>query len=116
MLAKRLDDQWFELRLTQLGLGSSASHLGYLDDKQSEGPRFSEAVEFYLQLKAKDKDEVFTRTAKRNRDYLISVLGDKPVDQYTSKDRCYPTIPQVHSSLDMMFREKSRSNIPNAHN
>ena len=86
MLAKRLDDQWFELRLTQLGLGSSARHLEDINGKQPEGPRFSEAVEFYLQLKAHDKDEVFTRTAKRNRDSLISVLGDKPVDQYTSKD------------------------------
>ena len=84
-ISQRLDDYWLGLRLQKLDI--PAIHL----TKQNEGndsatPTLSDACDLYLRLKGIGKDKVFKRTAKRNTAYVIEVLGDRPLDAYSSSD------------------------------
>ena len=40
----------------------------------------------YLRLKGKGKDKTFIRTATRNVEYIIKLLGNKSIKSYTSLD------------------------------
>ena len=40
----------------------------------------------YLRKKAVGKDKVFIRTATRNTDYVIKLLGDRPIGSYSSSE------------------------------
>ena len=40
----------------------------------------------YLKLKGEGKDKIFVRAANRNIKYVIELLGNLPVDEYSSKD------------------------------
>ena len=44
------------------------------------------ALDLYLKLKGIDKDKTFIRTAHRNTEYVIQVLGNKSVTAYTSSE------------------------------
>ena len=84
-ISQRLDDYWLGLRLQKLDI--PAIHL----TKQNESnisvvPKLSNACDLYLRLKGIDRDKVFKRTAKRNTAYVIEVLGDRPLDTYSSSD------------------------------
>ena len=46
----------------------------------------TDALELYLKLKGIDKDKTFTRTAHRNTEYVIQVLGNKSVTAYSSSE------------------------------
>ncbi len=46
----------------------------------------TEALDLYLRLKGVGKDKVFTRGAERNIQSVVSVLGDRPLDEYASSD------------------------------
>ena len=48
--------------------------------------KLSEALEVYLKLKGVNKDKAFYRCAKRNIKYVIDLLGDRPLDSYSSSD------------------------------
>ena len=41
---------------------------------------------YYLKLKGDGKDKAFIRGAYRNIKYVIELLGDLPIDDYSSKD------------------------------
>ncbi len=82
---QRLDDYWLGLRLQNLDI--PAIQLV----KREEPPEnitfsLSEACELYLWLKGVGKDKVFIRTAKRNTQYVIGLLGDRPISSYSSSD------------------------------
>ena len=46
----------------------------------------TDALELYLKLKGIDKDKTFIRTANRNTEYVIQVLGNKSVTAYSSSE------------------------------
>ena len=48
--------------------------------------QLSEALELYLRLKGSNKDKVFHRGAERNAQSVIVLLGDRPLDEYSSSD------------------------------
>jgi integrase len=48
--------------------------------------KLSEALEVYLKLKGVNKDKTFYRGAKRNIKYVIDLLGDRPLDSYSSSE------------------------------
>ena len=50
------------------------------------GFRLSDALDLYLKLKGIDKDKTFIRTANRNTEYVIQVLGNKSVTAYSSSE------------------------------
>ena len=52
----------------------------------SNAPLLSEALSTYLKLKGEGKDKIFVRAANRNIKYVIELLGDLPIDIYSSKD------------------------------
>tara|TARA_B100000963_G_scaffold350057_1_gene359812 strand:- start:236 stop:1159 length:924 start_codon:yes stop_codon:yes gene_type:complete len=57
-----------------------------LINSNSNAPLLSEALSTYLRLKGEGKDKIFVRAANRNIKYVIEVLGNLPIDEYSSKD------------------------------
>ena len=55
-------------------------------NSNSNAPLLSEALSTYLKLKGVGKDKIFIRGANRNINYVIKLLGDLPIDNYSSKD------------------------------
>ena len=86
-IAQRLEDYWLSLRLSKIDV--PALHL--VRDKPvsasvSSCETLSEALELYLRLKGVGKDKVFKRGAERNIQSVVDVLGDRPLDEYSSSD------------------------------
>ena len=86
-LYQRLDDYWASIRLTKMQV--PAQHLLVSKppvNSNSNAPLLSEALSTYLKLKGVGKDKIFIRRANRNINYVIELLGDLPIDEYSSKD------------------------------
>ena len=86
-LYQRLDDYWASIRLTKMQV--PAQHLLVSKppvNSNSNAPLLSEALSTYIKLKGEGKDKTFIRGAKRNIKYVIDLLGDLPIDEYSSKD------------------------------
>ena len=84
-ISQRLNDYWLGLRLQKLDI--PAIHLTKQNESNnSAAPTLGYACDLYLRLKGIGKDKVFKRTAKRNTAYVIEVLGDHPLDTYSSSD------------------------------
>jgi len=83
-VTQRLEDYWLGLRLQNMDI--PALELVKTDDVSDASCLLSEARELYLRLKAGGKDKVFTRTATRNTDYVINLLGDRPIGSYSSSE------------------------------
>ena len=84
-ITQRLDDYWLGLRLQKLDI--PAMNLIRVDINDTDnGFRLSDALDLYLKLKGIDKDKTFIRTANRNTEYVIQVLGNKSVTAYSSSE------------------------------
>jgi len=86
-IAQRLEDYWLSLRLAKIDI--PALHL--VRDKpllpsQSSCMSLTEALDLYLRLKGVNKGKVFSRGAERNIQSVVDVLGDRPLDEYSSSD------------------------------
>ena len=55
-------------------------------DQPNCGFELTDALDLYLRLKGDGRDKVFVRAARRNVDYVIDALGNRPLDQYASSD------------------------------
>ena len=53
------------------------------DSPSDDNYLLSDARDLYLCLKGVNKDRVFVRTAERNVEYVIRVLGDRSVTAYS---------------------------------
>ena len=86
-LYQRLDDYWTSIRLTKTQVPAEHMLLKRpLVNTNSNAPLLSEALSTYLKLKGEGKNKIFDRTAKRSIKYVIGLLGDLPIDVYSSKD------------------------------
>ena len=86
-LYQKLDDYWTSIRLTKMQV--PAEHMLVskpLINSNSNAPLLSEALSTYLRLKGEGKDKIFVRAANRNIKYVIELLGNLPIDEYSSKD------------------------------
>ena len=86
-LYQKLDDYWTSIRLTKMQV--PAEHMLVSKppvNNNSNAPLLSEVLTTYLKLKGEGKDKIFVRAANRNIKYVIELLGDLPVDVYSSKD------------------------------
>ena len=82
---QRLDDYWLGVRLQKMDIPTI--HLVRSNDvEEDSSPTISDALELYLRLKGIDKDKTFIRTANRNIEYIIKVLGNKSIRSYSSSD------------------------------
>ena len=77
LVTQKLDEEWLLLRLgKQLGLASGST--------QNLAPTLSKTLDRYLKLRGKDKPKNFHQTAHRNIKLVISMFGDKPLNEYSS--------------------------------
>ena len=86
-LYQKLDDYWTSIRLTKMQV--PAQHMLVSKppvNSNSNAPLLSEALSTYLKLKGEGKDKIFVRAAYRNIKYVIELLGNLPIDEYSSKD------------------------------
>ena len=84
-ICQRLDDYWLGLRLQKMDI--PAIHLvSSNEDLDDNSPLISDALDLYLRLKGEGKDKTFIRTANRNIEYIVKVLGNKAIKLYTSID------------------------------
>ena len=82
---QRLDDYWLGIRLQKMDI--PAIHLVKANDNVDDSsPLISDALDLYLRLKGEGKDKTFIRTANRNIEYIIKVLGNKSIRLYSSSD------------------------------
>ena len=82
---QRLDDYWLGIRLQKMDI--PAIHLVKANDNVDDSsPLISDALDLYLKLKGEGKDKTFIRTANRNIEYIIKVLGNKSIRLYSSSD------------------------------
>ena len=84
-ICQRLDDYWLGLRLQKMDI--PAIHLvSSNEDLDDSSPNITDALDLYLRLKGQSKDKTFIRTANRNIEYIIKVLGNKSIRLYSSSD------------------------------
>jgi len=65
-----------------------AAHLLIVPRKQldSQSPTIDEALDLYLSVKGQGKGKLFFSHSKRNISYLVSCLGSRPLDCYSTAD------------------------------
>ncbi len=84
-ICQRLDDYWLGLRLQKMDI--PAIHLVSSNENLDDSsPNITDALDLYLKLKGEDKDITFIRTATRNVEYIIKVLGNRAIKSYSSSD------------------------------
>ena len=84
-ICQRLDDYWLGLRLQKMDI--PAIHLvSSNEDSDDSSPNITDALDLYLRLKGQGKDKTFIRTANRNIEYIVKVLGNKSIRSYSSVD------------------------------
>ena len=82
---QRLEDYWLGIRLQKMDIPKI--HLIKANDNvYDSSPLISDALDLYLRLKGEGKDKTFIRTANRNIEYIIKVLGNKSIRLYSSSD------------------------------
>ena len=84
VFASKLDDYWLGLRLKSIEV--PAAHLLVSDGNVSSLPTIEESLEVYFAVKGVGRPKLFFTTAQRYIGYLIECLGNRSIDQYTSKD------------------------------
>jgi len=84
VFASKLDDYWLGLRLKSIEV--PAAHLLVVDGSASSLPTIEESLEVYFAVKGVGRSKLFFTTAQRYIGYLIECLGNRSIDQYTSKD------------------------------
>ena len=86
VFASKLDDYWLGLRLKQIDVPAAHLLINGLPTNDVSLQTIEEALAIYLSVKGKGRQELFFKTARRQVDYLVKYLGNRPIDQYTSKD------------------------------
>jgi len=86
-IAQRLEDYWLSLRIANIDIpGLHLIRNNLQTTTNSSCMKLSEALEVYLKLKGINKDKTFYMGAKRNIKYVVDLLGDRPLDNYSSSD------------------------------
>jgi len=84
VFASKLDDYWLGLRLKSIEV--PAAHLLVADGNASSLPTIEESLEVYFAVKGVGRPKLFFTTAQRYIGYLTECLGNRSIDQYTSKN------------------------------
>ena len=86
-IAQRLEDYWLSLRLANLDIpGLHLLRDRPLPTTLTSSLTLHDALVLYLRLKGVGKGKVFHRGAERNIQTVIDVLGDRPIEAYSSSD------------------------------
>ena len=82
---QRLEDYWLGIRLQKMDI-PAINLFKPNQNVDDSGPNNNDALDLYLRLKGIDKGKTFIRTANRNVEHIIKVLGNKSIKLYTSID------------------------------
>jgi integrase len=82
---QRLEDYWLGIRLQKMDI-PAINLVKPNQNVDDSSPNINDALDLYLRLKGIDKGKTFIRTANRNVEYIIKVLGNKSIKLYTSID------------------------------
>ena len=82
---QRLEDYWLGIRLQKMDI-PAINLFKPNENVDDSSPNINDALDLYLRLKGIDKGKTFIRTANRNVEYIIKVLGNKSIKLYTSID------------------------------
>ena len=82
-VTQRLEDYWLGLRLQDMDI--PAIHLVKASHVDDSSPLMTEAVDNYLRIKGND-DRTFVRAAKRNGEYVVTALGNRPITSYVTSE------------------------------
>ena len=86
-ISAQLDEYWMSLRLAKFEFPNKQMIvLEPQNTSKSPFKTLSEALGLYLRLKGIGKDKTFHRGAERNIQSVIELLGDRPLDEYSSSD------------------------------
>ena len=83
---QRLEDYWLGLRLQQIAIPAINLVREPKTAEASDCLTLSDARDLYLHIKSAGKDQTFVRSAHRNVEYVIKVLGDHPLSSYSTVD------------------------------
>ncbi len=87
-MASGMDDYWLQMRLTKMDV--PAAHLMVKGRPKEAFTSFvttlSDTLAKYCQLKGQGKPKHFFRAGERNTVYVIDLLGNRPVDTYSTAD------------------------------
>ena len=84
-ITQRLDDYWLGLRLQKMDI-PAINLIRTSSNSTNNDYMLTDALDLYLKLKGIDKDKTFIRTAHRNTEYVIQLLGNKSVTAYSSSE------------------------------
>jgi integrase len=86
LLSVRLEDYWHDLRLRNTE--PPCAHLLTREHLQGSSTviTLTQALELYLSVKGVGRADMFFRTARRNIDYVVDCLADRPLDMYKTSD------------------------------
>ena len=84
-ILQRLEDYWLGIRLQKIDI-PAINLVRPNENVDDSSPNIIDALDLYLKLKGIDKGKTFIRTANRNVEYIIKVLGNKSIKSYTSLD------------------------------
>ena len=85
-IASKLDNYWLSLRLLDTQLPASHLLVDSPESTLSDQPSINDALDLYLRLKGKNRNDTFHSTAKRNIGYVIKCLGCRSIDKYNTTD------------------------------
>ena len=84
-LTQKLDDYWLGIRLQKIDIPTIA--IIDLDNSSlKNGRSLSQATQLYLNLKGAGRSETFRQAAMRNSNYVIDLLGDRNIRDYSTAD------------------------------
>ena len=84
-ITQKLDDYWLGIRLQKIDIPKIAI-INASEPIPENGPPLSQATQFYLNLKGTGKSKTFKQAAIRNSGYLINLLGDRSIGEYSTAD------------------------------
>ncbi len=84
-ITQRLDDYWLGIRLQKMDI-PAINLIRTSSNSTNNDYMLTDALDLYLKLKGTNKDKTFIRTAHRNTEYVIQVLGNKSVTAYSSSE------------------------------
>ena len=86
LLSVLLEDYWHDLRLRNTE--PPCAHLLTREHLQGSSTviTLTQALELYLSVKGVGRADMFFRTARRNIDYVVDCLADRPLDMYKTSD------------------------------
>ena len=84
-ITQKLDDYWLGIRLQKIDIPKIAI-IGLNNSCLKNGPSLSQATQLYLNLKGAGKSKTFRQAAIRNSGYVIDLLGDRNIGDYSTAD------------------------------